>query len=146
MICKTCGKDREDKFFSVHKGCKPGYDTSRCKPCKKSRVDWEAVPYEKRMYNRTKTRAKNKGIPFNLDLEDIIFPEVCPVLNKPFIYGDIDWTYSIDRVRPELGYIKGNIIIISNRANRLKNNATADELETVAKFIRACEIDFNLER
>lgn len=140
LICKSCGKDREEKFFSVHLQCKSGYDTSRCKPCKKSRVDWQAVPFEKRMYNRVKTRAKNKNLPFNLDLEDIKLPEICPVLRQPLVYGDVDWTYSIDRIKPELGYIKGNIIIMSNRANRLKNNATAEELEAVAKFIRTCEI------
>lgn len=35
---------------------------------------------------------------------------------------------------PAMGYVKGNIIVISNRANRIKNNATIPELRAVADF------------
>lgn len=140
MICKTCGKDREAKHFSVHKHCVGGYDTSRCKPCKKAAYDWTQQPYENRMLNRTKARAKKKGLEFNLELSDIVFPEVCPVFKKPFIYGDKDWSWSIDRIDHRKVYIKGNVMVMSNRANRLKNNATAEELEQIVHFLRACEI------
>ena len=39
------------------------------------------------------------------------------------------------RINPSLGYIKGNVQILSNRANRLKNNATASELSLIADFM-----------
>lgn len=42
---------------------------------------------------------------------------------------------SIDRKDPTKGYIKGNIEIISDKANRMKNNATRDELILFAKEI-----------
>lgn len=74
------------------------------------------------------------GRDFDLDLEDIVIPDVCPVLGHRFIYGDSDWTYSIDRVDNELGYVKGNIAIVSNKANRIKNSATKKELEAVLSY------------
>lgn len=36
---------------------------------------------------------------------------------------------SIDKVIPELGYVRGNVWVISNKANRIKNNATLEELK-----------------
>ena len=134
--CKTCGKEREAKHFSLHAECKSGYDTSRCKPCKKAKWDWQQVSYEKRMYNRAKTRAKKKGLEFNLELDDIVLPKKCPIFDIPFIYGDNDCTYSIDRIDPAKGYVKGNVQIISNRANMLKNNATVEELEMLLQFMK----------
>ena len=43
---------------------------------------------------------------------------------------------SIDRKIPSLGYMKGNIWVISYRANRIKNDATVEELELLAKGMR----------
>lgn len=64
-----------------------------------------------------------------------MIPELCPVFGVKLVHGDLDWTPSIDRVDATCGYVKGNIAIISNKANRLKNNATADELRTVAAWL-----------
>src|SRR5689334_20577241 len=88
---------------------------------------------------RARQRAKIKNLPFNIDQNDIIIPDICPVLGIKLEYGD-RWKHenapSIDRIRPELGYIKGNIKIISDRANRLKNNATIIELEKIILYMR----------
>ena len=74
------------------------------------------------------------GRDFNISLEDILIPDRCPVLGEEFVYGDPDWTYSIDRLDNSKGYVKGNIIIVSNRANKLKNDATKEELQHVIDF------------
>ena len=137
LLCKKCKQIKPYHHFSKHSGCKSGYDTSACKQCKKSSSDWKKVPLEKRIFNRAKHRAKKRGIPFEIELEDIIIPEVCPVFLKPFIYGHIDWTYSLDRINPRYGYIKGNIAVISNKANRIKNDATLDELKEVCRYLQA---------
>jgi hypothetical protein len=64
-------------------------------------------------------------------------PKVCPVLNIPLIKGDAsrDRSPSVDRLKPELGYTPENCRIISNRANRIKNDATVQELRMIADWL-----------
>ena len=60
------------------------------------------------------------------------------VISIPFVYGDPNWTYSIDRLDNSKGYVRGNILIVSNKANRLKNDATMEDLRTVVDFYEQC--------
>lgn len=92
------------------------------------------------MLARVRTRAKAKGIVFNLEAEDIVVPRKCPVLNKPLSVGEgkaHDWSPEIDRIVPSKGYIKGNIIVVSRRANRIKTDATPEDIQKVAAFYLA---------
>lgn len=84
-----------------------------------------------------KSRAKIKGVPFDIELSDIVIPDVCPVFNIPLFWGSklTNNTPTIDRVVPEKGYVKGNCVVISMKANRLKNNASKEELEAILKYI-----------
>jgi hypothetical protein len=89
------------------------------------------------MVRAAKARATKKGVPFNITPEDITIPSTCPVLGIPLVVGQpkaTDNSPSLDRVVPLLGYVKGNVIVISNRANRIKNNASVHELRAVANF------------
>lgn len=91
-----------------------------------------------RLLYQCKSRAKTRNIEFDLTIDDIVIPKKCPLLNKEFEHGkkgDYQYTYSIDRVDNSKGYVKGNIQIISMKANSMKNNATEDELITFAKNI-----------
>ena len=86
---------------------------------------------EYRMFAGAKCRAKSKGLPFNIEITDIVIPERCPLLDIPLqdckgAAGDS--SPSLDRLLPHLGYIKGNILVISHRANQIKNCASVDEL------------------
>src|SRR5215472_4532516 len=70
----------------------------------------------------TKARAKSKRLPFDLTLEDLVIPEVCPVLGIKLVKRKghfADESPSIDRIIPEKGYVKGNVQIMSYRANRI---------------------------
>ena len=84
---------------------------------------------------RTRSRAKSMGKDFNLTIDDIKIPTVCPIFETPIVYGDTDLCASIDRIDNSKGYIKGNIQIISNRANRIKNNASLQELKEIIKHM-----------
>jgi len=84
------------------------------------------------LYNAAKTRAKKKNIPFNIEVSDIIIPEKCPILNIKFNLNEMIKhnlnAPSLDKIIPELGYVKGNIKVISLKANLMKQNASIEEL------------------
>lgn len=95
-----------------------------------------------------KQRSKLKGVPFGITREYIrsIAPDVCPALGIELAYPQAgqrqslnDNSATVDRIIPALGYVVGNVAIISNRANRIKTNADAQELEAVAQWLRTQE-------
>jgi hypothetical protein len=84
-------------------------------------------------------RAKRTGLAFNLEEEDIIFPDYCPILGLPLIIsgtGHNPNNVSVDRIIPALGYVKGNIQFISYRANTMKSDASPEELVLFAKWVK----------
>lgn len=86
---------------------------------------------ERYMYTRAKNRAAKKGLDFDIDLEDIVIPEICPLLEVPIVLGredDYEYSPSLDRIDNSKGYIKGNIWVISKKANSMKNSASYEEL------------------
>jgi hypothetical protein len=94
---------------------------------------------EQLILERVKQSAKERNLEFNLDINDIIIPEYCPLLDMKltFIYSleSRDSYYSIDRIDSSRGYVKGNIQIMSLKANTMKNSATKEELVTFAQNI-----------
>jgi hypothetical protein len=84
-----------------------------------------------------KARAIKRGLPFDLTEADMVIPEVCPVLGIPLSWGNglQDSTPSVDRVKPELGYVKSNCKIISMKANRLKSNATVEQFKAIVAYL-----------
>jgi hypothetical protein len=90
-------------------------------------------------YRTKKANSVRRGIPFDIDFGEIDFPLVCPVLGLDLDYfteeGWSDNSPSFDRIDPNKGYIRGNVAIISMRANRLKNNGTAEEHQKIAQFM-----------
>ncbi len=99
---------------------------------------WRNNNHEKMVLKAAIYRAKSKNLDFTIDLSDIIIPNLCPVLGIPVRKSSTgrldDNSPSLDRVDNTKGYIKGNVIVISNRANRLKGDATPEELYKIAKF------------
>jgi len=94
----------------------------------------------KELYNHLKNSAKKRNIPFSLtltDLNNLSFPLTCPVLGIKLQWNTgnpKDNSYSIDRIDSTKGYEIDNIIVISYRANKLKNNASLNELNLIAGF------------
>lgn len=88
----------------------------------------------KYLFGLAKRRAAKRGIEFNIELCDVVVPKTCPLLNIPInSYSEHqDFRPSLDRINPKLGYIKGNVIVISHKANRIKSNANASELFAIA--------------
>jgi len=97
----------------------------------KKKSYWSNI--EGRLLYSTKSRAKRKKIKFELELKDIIIPKYCPILIVKF---DKDrYSPTLDRIKPELGYVPGNVRVISKKANTMKNDADFSELEKFAHNI-----------
>ena len=84
--------------------------------------------------------ARKRAILKNMEFELYTFkdlpktPEKCPYLEIPIkvgSYGGIDSSPSLDRIDNKKGYVKGNVQIISRKANQIKNNATFEEFEMI---------------
>lgn len=90
------------------------------------------------LFDGAKRRAMLYDLPFNITLDDIIIPDVCPVLGIPIISGgkaNNPHLPSLDRFIPELGYVKGNIAVISLRANSIKKNASIKEIQALFEWM-----------
>ena len=155
---KVCSRCKEWKLFYMF-GARDSIDkySSWCKECDAlSSAAYRNTPrgketlnlyytnhWERRRIKDAKVRAKFKKLPFNIteDYVKSITPSdmICPALGIQMKVGQTVKESkvsapSLDRLIPKLGYVKGNIIIVSNRANTLKRDATPEELMKVAKF------------
>ena len=106
---------------------------------------------EKELWNNAKKRAKEYNLPFNIDIEDIVIPEICPVLGIPLkvnVGGNrmSDNSLTLDKFIPSKGYVKGNVQIISWRANSLKKDGTTEEWIKIAKWCQQETIKKKLEK
>lgn len=96
-------------------------------------------------FQNAKKRAERKGIPFDLTLEYIYnLPEsTCPVFGTEFNYignGRITpESPSLDRLQPEKGYTVGNVVVLSMKANAIKQNATSNDIRKVADWLQRQE-------
>ena len=109
-----------------------------------SREKWvKKETYIKVCISRTHTRIKklcdDLNIPYDIDTKYLqsIYPKdsKCPALGIKMWFSDSERNFpSVDRIFPEKGYTKGNVVWISYKANRIKNNATVEELKKVTRF------------
>lgn len=139
--CRECQEVLSFDHFHKHKQCLFGVNTV-CKKCRKpgSKKNYQNQPHEYRMWNSAMGRAKKYGIPFTITVEDIVIPERCPVLGIPLIPGEgqaTDNSPSLDQRNPRGGYTPDNIVVMSWKANRIKNNFTSDDLRAVAIWMDA---------
>jgi hypothetical protein len=145
-ICIDCTRTRNGEFHHKHKDeilSKWKIKRDNFTEEKKAEIaikhkEWSKRTVQNRLLSRAKDRSRKLGLDCNLELEDIIIPKECPLLNTPFQYGSQKdkWrTYSIDRIDNSLGYIKGNIQIISYLANTMKSSASKEQLLTFANNI-----------
>jgi predicted Fe-S protein YdhL (DUF1289 family) len=93
------------------------------------------------MLCRSRNRAVEIGVPFDLTRADIVIPETCPVLGIPISTTargrQNDNSPSIDRIDNSLGYTRENIKVVSWRANRLKSDGHIEDFEKILKYMRS---------
>ena len=146
-------KIENSKYYYNGKNCSNGHDSKRfthngcCYQCvmesnkrwfdkNKTDIEWR----KKKIYNITRNRANRKNIPFEIEYSDIEWPTHCPVFGVELEYTSLDKakfnSASIDKIFPELGYVKGNVKIISHRANWLKQDSTIEQLEKIIQYMK----------
>ena len=99
------------------------------------------------LWMQARARARRRGIPFSITLEDVeaVDTDVCPYLGIPIKrypqgmgngrYGNDKKT--LDRFETELGYVPGNIVVCSWRANRIMSDATTAEIIMLGERVKA---------
>lgn len=98
-------------------------------------------------YKSAKARARKKGVPFNLTIEYVmsIMPDRCPVFDTEFKFCgnkvSSDVSPSLDRIVPAMGYVEGNVKVISMKANNIKNKYCSEDIFIVAKWLQGIEKD-----
>ncbi len=124
--CKECGGNEL---------CEHDRVVSMCRSCNGFKL------VARQMYAGAKSRAKRDGLPFDItskEIFELIGEGVCPVFGTPYnIIGRLTNTSAtLDRFIPSLGYIRSNCVVISSRANSIKSNATTEEIQRVADWMK----------
>ena len=93
-------------------------------------------------HRNARIRASKRGIPYNLTSTYIRFitPTHCPVFGFPFAFGGNKYTRynsaTLDRLDAIKGYIVGNVVVISSKANVIKNAYTSADVLQVGKWLQ----------
>jgi hypothetical protein len=92
-----------------------------------------------------KARSKEKNIPFDVTATYLqsLLTDTCPVYGTEFKWigngTTLSTSPSLDRINPDLGYVEGNIVVISIKANRIKSAYKAADLYKVADWLYEIE-------
>jgi hypothetical protein len=103
--------------------------------------EWQKRNVASRLCSIAKQRSKKRNVEFSITKEDITVPEFCPILgiklemNNGTGAGGKDNSYSLDRIDQSKGYIKGNVQVISHKANSMKFTASSEDLVKFAEWI-----------
>jgi hypothetical protein len=156
-------KVNDEKYYFTGKKCPQGHMSKRythngvCYDCvmesnykwyhnNKIDIEWR----KQRLFKGLKNKAKRENIPFNLEYSDIIWPDTCPVFGCALQYDTLgkpnDNSASFDKVIPKLGYVKGNVRVISHRANWLKQDSTIEQLENIIHYMKEHQSEHFLSR
>lgn len=150
-LCRECNKAiSRDRYVRNHESAKAD---QRARRAARIAIDPETVRNEEAeqirrkhrldpiryKLEKLKTRARKFGVPFDLTAADLTIPTHCPVLGmqlRGFGEGRAENAPEFDRLVPALGYVRGNVAIISRRANRLKNDGTLEEHARIVEWMR----------
>jgi len=120
---------------------------------RESRKRWKTKKLRGRLCLRARKRGLEKGMPSTIKKEDVYWPTHCPVLGIELDYATPPGNRipntpnlpSLDRWDNTIGYVPGNVYVISLRANSLKSNATVAEMEAVLNYMKRAAYAETLE-
>lgn len=142
MQCSRCREWKaigDDGEFNRSSTGPNGYQC-RCRECDHlAQRETREKNYREQLLKGARRRAREQDLPFDLTVFDIIIPEVCPVLGITLVMGDgrsRDHSPSLDKIDPARGYVKGNVQVISDLANRMKQNACPEQLLAFSAWVQ----------
>jgi hypothetical protein len=141
--CKTCHKK---DAAARYKANKPAI-LARCAAYKAANPEkyklYDAKVKAKNptlyMWLKCRNRARAAGIPFTIKVSDIVIPTHCPLLGVALVRGKGQvsrYSPTLDKKIPKLGYVPGNVWVISHKANAMKQDASLEELELLVRNLR----------
>ena len=86
------------------------------------------------VWRTARARATAHGLEFSIKQEDYPIPEICPALGIPLDWSDKDHAPTLDRIDNSKGYTADNVVIVSNKANRAKNDLTVGQIVSLGRF------------
>lgn len=140
ILCKCdCGKELDTTASRLRNGSNKScgcFRRDRAGNLYRSHGKSQTPEYT--MFYDARKRAIARALPFTIAPDDVRIPEKCPVLGITLTWdGPRDTRPSLDRIKPAAGYTPENIQVISFRANRIKSDATAEELRAVLAYVEA---------
>lgn len=141
--CPGCNQRHQADFFP------PGDPQLRCKFCRKNRRMVTDLRKKRpddqryRMWVSSRNRSHQSGMEHTIHLTDIPLPKYCCYLGVELLYylanetgADYQWNLaSLDRIDSSRGYVPGNIQVISFLANKMKQDATIEQLLAFAEGV-----------
>lgn len=139
-LCTKCNKWLPLSTFKINRrGEQSQYRLTFCNKCgwaqRNKYLNSNSDAYFKDRFNTLKQHAKRRGQEFDFALDDVLW--LYKVQSGKCAYtgeklklekgiGLIDETMSFDRFNPRLGYVKGNVVLCTKRANVIKSNLTPE--------------------
>lgn len=154
--CSRCNEVKAiNKFERIHVNSKYETRISYCSSCRVRQSKTRDKNIEVAMhirYHNIKSRAKRENIFFSLTkghISDVYTNQQgkCFYTDIPLNYNDdavsVEFILSVDKIIPSLGYIDGNIVLCTRRANTIKSNQSLSEMRKWMpnwyKRIKKCE-------
>lgn len=153
-ICRKCNLPKPASDFHKNRSIADGLN-SYCKPCCRIASDERhaanperraeimrkhksGVGWKNNIVHHARYRAKVRGVICTITADDFSIPEFCPILGMPLVYGRGNSgpdSATLDRIDPNKGYVRGNVQVISRRANMMKSDASPAELLKFAAWV-----------
>ena len=103
-------------------------------------IESDLYQAQRQKFRAKHANAKRVGWEWTIQFGDLIWPTHCPILGMELDYfaaGRQENSPSFDQIDSGKGYVNGNVQIISWRANRIKNDGTAEEHRKIAEYLES---------
>lgn len=139
--CKACAKGRREERADGIRAKDSKYYTRKRDSMLAKQLTFSQTHPEIMLLRWARDRARKFNLPFSITAVDIVIPETCPVFGFPLVRNlgvkgkGVPTSPSLDRIIPELGYVPGNVRVISRKANAMKSDYDLADLQALARWI-----------